>query len=437
MKITKGEEVKERTMLRYSKSHVFSAVTMGVATLATAAVFYFRGCETQVEKPMAVRGDRVCVVAVEAYPYMRDIRTGRVVLDSAGKPVPNPNYSKEDCHRGDGVPDVGADKASLRDPAGNPVKDFMDTYTDKSSISLPLEDENSLDVVLKKIADQPCGEVDGKHPVLTRDKINLPELMKDGNLRKRFRTQEEIEKLHAQPGLFDKEGGDMYTVVVDYVETCDITLPPCTPLSFEACFCANLPECQEGPCGNGTIDKDKGEQCDPKSGKKNGGCKEGSHCERCQCISNKPKPTCNNGVFDRGKEDCDGSSTLARGGCGEGYHCVKCECKQDEAPDNCTPLKRCGTDVKVGKLAGRVLSGVNEGDLRQKCAGDIMLSAQFRVSPSGVPSQIGTISATCDEKPLVKLGEANLDGVTFGSLGGECDCLVTVSPPLAKAGNSG
>ncbi|NYZ74072.1 hypothetical protein H0O00_02935, partial [Candidatus Micrarchaeota archaeon] len=362
MKLRKGEEVKGTTTLRFSKSHIFSAAVIGMAATVAAVVLYFPGCETKVEGPMAVRGDGVCIAGIESYPYKRDIRTGAVLKDSSGKPVPNPSYSKEDCYRGDGVPDLGPDKASLKDPAGNPVADFRDTFTDKRAITLPLEDENSLDVVLKQISDQPCGKVDDKHPVLTRDKLSIPELIPVANLRKRFRTQEEVEKLHAQPGLFDKEGGDMYTVVVDYVETCDTLLPPCEEAPFEVCYCANLSECQPGPCPNGTIDP--GEQCDPKSAKKLGGCKEGSHCDKCKCIKDKAVSTCNNGIFDRGKEDCDGSSTLARGGCREGQECVRCNCIDTPKPP--AEITACTHPMNATDLTNRVAGAMlgHAGDLR-------------------------------------------------------------------------
>jgi len=448
MKLQKDRELKARDISRDSRSHIAIGIGTGIAVAAAAAILVFRGCETKVEGPMAIRADGVCVGDVEGYPFKRDIRTGKPLLDANGKPVANPYYSKEDCFRGDGKCDVARDKTKLEDPTGALVPDFKDAYTDKNGnktpIVLPLEDQNSVDCVMVKLAEQPCGAVDPTHPVLERPAFVLSEMtildvkiFTNANLRKRLRTQTEVEDLYNHPDIYQKEGGDLYTVVVDYKETCEASLPDCTPLSFDACHCENLLECQESPCGKNGIEKEKGEECDISSDKKLGGCKVGSHCLGCKCVKNEAKPTCNNGIFDRGREQCDASSTLERGGCSEGQHCVSCQCIPNEEPECPSTLTKC-EGVKPGQIGARMLRAVNEGDLRQKCSGDIQLSGEFRVTPSGVPTQIDTISATCDGSDMGISGKkADLTGVTVGAPGGECDCSLKVSPPVSKAGTSG
>jgi len=111
--------------------------------------------------------------------------------------------------------------------------------------------------------------------------------------------------------------------------------------------------------------------------------------------------------------------------------------KEPEEPSGNCVVKKCD-GVKPGQIGARILRAVNEGDLRQKCSGDIRLSGEFRVTPSGVPTQKGTISATCDGSDMGISGKkADLTGVTVGAPGGECDCSLKVSPPVSKAGNSG
>src|SRR5262249_48294610 len=152
-----------------NKAQYFGAIVMAGAT---AAILFMRDCSgnTRVAtEDLFRRGDGVCDQR-EAWPYEVDPE-GRVKRDEQGHPVRNPHYSKEDCHKGDGVCDNTTDRAQLRDPAGNPIPDFMARDLQGREIRLPLEDENSFDCRMQPARDQPCGAVDPTHPVLTRNRI--------------------------------------------------------------------------------------------------------------------------------------------------------------------------------------------------------------------------------------------------------------------------
>ncbi|MDD5171444.1 MAG: hypothetical protein PHF60_00210 [Candidatus ainarchaeum sp.] len=425
----------------FKSSRTSSRIVAGVATVvvvaAAAAVLLFRHTEPKVE-PIAIKADGIFMADIEGHPYKRDIRTGKVLLDSSGKPVKNQNYSKEDGYRGDNVCDTTDEKSELKDPAGNLLQEFRDTYTDGRFIKLPLEDENSPDCIMARVKADPCARRGQEAPLLTREKVSLPELVKNPNTRKRLRTQEEIEKLYAQPGAYRTEGGDLFTVVNDYSETIDVTLPDCADFPPEPCFCSNL---YHDLCGSEGINP--GEECDPSSGKPRGGCDKGERCVRCNCV--KPSKTCNDGIAQP-TEECDESTTSPtrpRGGCGEGYVCAECECIQVKVPEpeppKCTPSDCDTSRVKPGPLVGRLLRSVDASQLRKDlgCSDDISLSASFFVSPEGVPSQRGAISASCGGQTTKLDNPVNMSNVKVGASGDECGCILPVPAEIPKEGRSG
>ncbi|MDD5171446.1 MAG: hypothetical protein PHF60_00220 [Candidatus ainarchaeum sp.] len=111
-----------------------------------------------------------------------------------------------------------------------------------------------------------------------------------------------------------------------------------------------------------------------------------------------------------------------------------------EAPvQGCTPAQCDTSRVKPGPLIGRLLRSVDASQLRKDlgCSDDIGLSAKFSVSPEGVPSQQGAISATCGGKTTALDSKANLSNVKVGAPGGECRCILPTSAEIPKEGSSG
>ena len=79
-------------------------------------------------------------------------------------------------------------------------------------------------------------------------------------------------------------------------------------------------------CGNGKIEGDKGEECDPNADPN--GCEEGEWCIDCECFN--PEDPCGNGTVDE-EEECDPEAEPA--GCDEGETCNEdCVCEPIPPP---------------------------------------------------------------------------------------------------------
>ncbi len=211
------------------------AVLTSLTVAACTALVLFSRCGPKVEPRMDAdqprNGDHVCEQS-EAYPW-------KIGPDRLFTRERNPNYSKLDCHDGDGVlddsPDVrGMDGNTLPpvDARGQPVQ-------------LPLEGPDSLDFRWKIVHDQPC--IPG-NPGLGTPKLNRPLVSaKPGEMI--IRPREEWEQMVRDPSSMPKSifdpatGNNSFKRPWLLAETCDSKLPDCTPSTNEPCFAANHPSC--------------------------------------------------------------------------------------------------------------------------------------------------------------------------------------------------
>jgi hypothetical protein len=335
------DQAKERV-----KNRAAAVLVSGVVAVGTALVLFSRGCGSSAPAPMieTIRNDGVCHEELEAYPFLRDHRTGAIVRDDHGNPVPNPNYSKADCFRGDGVCDNVPDASQLRDPAGNPVQGFPQTYRDGRPIRFPLEDETSRDCVMQQVREHPCGPLEGEHaqPELTRPRLTSI----DTTTPLVQRPQQQIEQMHLHPETVSA-GNNYFVLPNGYQETCDANLALCDPNMEVACYCPNHPDCRPQTCGNHV--RDQGEVCDGTA--RPTGCTGGQVCNgTCtQCVTRRRREDpCGNGTIDRGRgEVCDPAATP--NGCGANQRC-SANCRQcvSEATHSVCRNNQCATAPGAG-----------------------------------------------------------------------------------------
>jgi hypothetical protein len=230
-----------------------------VGTLAVAAaVLMLVGRDGKPVPDDIIRGDGICH-QVESYPYERG-KDGKVVESGDGKPIPNPFYSKEDCHSGDSVCDDDPEK--LKNAAGDEMDkgSLRKKFTDGQEISQPLESADpSSENFSPDCARARCGPKDENEEIKGK--------MFSGKARLRHmrqRTQKEVEEMHS-----DSKGlapGDNYFVTQsEYEESCNPKLDPCSSTSEGPCNCANHEKCKPKPpksCGNKKLEPRKGEQCE-------------------------------------------------------------------------------------------------------------------------------------------------------------------------------
>jgi hypothetical protein len=285
MQVSQDKFMKRLGEKARNKGLVYSSA----ALIAACTVLVLTAKKCQVPAPVKdvaplcepIKGDHICCES-ETYPYIRDANEKLVMKD--GKPVPNPKYSLEDCHGSDNVCQDEAEPEKVLNAAGEPAGKIMDRFKDGMPITLPLEDEKSYDCAMEAVREAPCAERTEGGPEIDRPRIT-------GDLVQRTirqRTQAEIEEMRLHPESL-QPGNNFYSVTLSaYEETCDATLPICTPEMVTACFCPNHVDCappKEPPprtCGNGRIER--GEQCDPRSRRPRNGCDEGSHCvSSCKC----------------------------------------------------------------------------------------------------------------------------------------------------------
>ncbi|MEW6721773.1 MAG: hypothetical protein AB1324_00770, partial [Candidatus Micrarchaeota archaeon] len=275
MKVENGtgkekKDVFEEQARERKRNRKFAVGAIAAGAIFTGLVLFGRmscngGPITQ-EAPMieTIRNDGVCHEELESYPFLRDHRTGKVlcsgaadagaeapvgVVDTAtgavscpqgaGAPVPNPNYSKADCYRGDGVCDSATDRAQLRDPAGGVVRDFPERYLDGRPLTLPLEDANSRDCMMAQARQAVCAPLAAdRGNMLTRPRLSSVDLMTPLIQR----PQSQIEDMHAHPDRV-RPGDNYYVTPNRYQELCDATLPACDPNVELACSCPNHQDC--------------------------------------------------------------------------------------------------------------------------------------------------------------------------------------------------
>jgi hypothetical protein len=454
-------EKTRRSALDTIRNNKAAWFTSTVAIAATAVFLFAQRCGPMEEGPMPVtptKGDRVCN-EVEAYPYALNAN-GTIQMDEENKPVPNPHYSKEDCHKGDNVCDNNAQE--VKDPEGNKVA-LMNAFTDGTAVARPLEDEHSPDCIMQAVKDSPCAEFAEDRsnviPAETRTRVT-----EETELGLRQRSRAEVEAMHADATAVQL--GDNYFVVENaYNESCDANLPMCTPETTEACYCPNLEECVPDNCGNGTIEKDKGEQCDPGSPTGRRACKGGKKCAgNCQCVSTR---VCGNGKLDR-EEECDPASLETRRACRDDTTCSNsCKCQsacgngridsdKGEECDPKYPMRTCDDGESCNsrcecESAGPVQCEGNSvpgsGDLISAISSQVTSSSgvlknslgatrvpvrvrvRVNISVSGSPSIAGA-SATCDgskcpqQADIVGIAGLNTAGITTGIP--ERPCFVTI-----------
>ncbi len=246
----------------------------------------------------AGRNDGVCKDR-EAYECVFT-ENGVQKRDDEGKCLePNPYFSKIDCHWGDLVCDDGKDKALDRD--GNIVeleKHYASRQEDGSympdenrPINLPLETGDSPDCQMKLAREERCQLWTGDNPIRNRRHGMSVDY-------ERWRTPSEIRRLHAgSPDPSDRD----YRIDVQYQEVCEEVsekLALCDPdKPAGKCACPNLPDPKDcgdrhrrkPHCGNGMVEKGKGEQCDPGSAAGKAACGPEKTCTRsCSCEKNMP-----------------------------------------------------------------------------------------------------------------------------------------------------
>lgn len=429
----------KRGALGKIKNHKAAWFTGTLAAAGIAVFVFMKSCGPIAEGPLPinpVRGDRICEQS-EAYPNMLN-SDGTEMRDSSNQPIPNPHYSKEDCHRGDGVCDNNSEEVRNRD--GTPITNLMSAFIDGTAIPSPLEDENSPDCVMQRVRDNQCAEIaEDRSNVISRGV--RPRVTEETELGLRQRSRAELEAMHADITAVEL-GNNYFVVANNYSESCDMNLPLCTPDSTEACSCPNHQDCIPDHCGNGVVERNEGEQCDPGSQRGRRACSGNTACSgSCQCVERRrptkidrppPEPTCGNGRIDTG-EDCDPPGSTAS--CGANERCnSSCEC-EEQAPTAGGPCE--GNRVPgAGPLIARVSSQVTSASTTIKNAlgapgVPVMVSVAIDISASGVPTIRGA-SASCggsscpSSANIVSLSGLNVSGITTGSPPRACYIAVPV-----------
>ncbi len=460
MKVRK-KSLKERALGKF-KNNASSIATTAVMVAGISLFLFAKECDTTRPIVEPIRGDGVCM-EVEAYECNFN-PNGTQKRSEDGKCLEfNPYFSFEDCHRGNDQCDDQSERAKLRDREGRPVPDLMSHYVKRAEdgswapdqerpIKLPLEDENSPDCQIQKVADHPCAEraEDGSNEILKTSRIRMTG---DTAIQfERWRTSSEIEQMHANPATVSLDDND-YRIDVNYDEAvCAVseTHPLCTPESLVPCACPNLEACAPPPpqnCGNGSWDKAAGEQCDRSSKAGRVACGTSKVCTRsCRCvIKSAPPPVavddpvvCGNGRIQPG-EECDPTATPS--GCGTGERCTtSCEC-EDVQPTKVTSCP--GNRVPgMGTLVQRITSTItgNGGQLRSALGVSsvaIDVSVSVSVDTSGVPTLLGA-NASCggqgcpSSANVIQVTGLNLSGVTTGAPNETCVITVPVRvrPPV-------
>ncbi len=341
-----------------------------------------------------VRGDGICCES-ESSPFQRN-PNGTIKM-RAGQPVPNSDYSLEDCHFGDNVCQNQMNLADVRDAAGRPVARIMDKYLDGRAITLPLEDATSQDCVMQIVRDAPCGPLDATHT----ETINRPRMTGALVLHSlRQRSQEEIQDMHLHPESL-RPGDNYFVVINNYEEVCtraDEALPLCLPTSVSACACPNHVDCAPTPCGNGRIDS--GERCD-QSATPNG-CARNQACRGCSTCA--PVKQCGNGRIDPG-ETCD--ATASPTGCGANQTCAPgCrQCTGGETHSAC----RNETCVSVPG-AGRNACSTDDDCITSACGNSRVDPGEACDPPNSACGTNGRCSSTCSCVETVGQCDAEVTG---------------------------
>lgn len=428
----------KRGALNKIKNHKAAWFTGTLAAAGIAVFIFAKSCGPIAEAPMPispVRGDRICE-QVEAYPHMLN-SDGTEVRDGNNQPVPNPHYSKEDCHRGDNVCDNSAE--DVRDPAGGQVTSLMSAFIDGTAVPSPLEDENSPDCIMQRVRDNPCAEIaEDRSNILSRDVRSR--ITEETDLGLRQRRPSEIQAMHADITAVEL-GNNYFVVENNYSESCDSNLPLCTPESTEACACPNLQECVPDHCGNGRVERDQGEQCDTGSAAGRRACRGATTCAgNCQCvdrrrptkISSPPTPACGNGTVDTG-EDCD--SSAPNSSCASGERCnSSCECEEvpPAASGQCDGNRVPGSGSLISRISsqvttasGAIKNALNAGGV------PVMVTVRVNISASGIPT-LGGVSATCggsacpQQANVASIAGIDLAGISTGSPSRPCYVMIPV-----------
>lgn len=467
MKSRKTES--KRTALNAIKNHKAAWFTGTVAAAGIAIFLFAKSCGGPLcEDPLPytpTRGDRICE-QVEAYPYQLNA-DGTIRQDEEGRNLLNPYYSKEDCHKGDNVCDTSA--GEVRDPEGNLVTNLMSAYVDGTGVPSPLEDENSPDCIMQLVRDNPCAALaeDESNRISLQTRARITD---STDLGRRQRTRAELVSMHEN--VTAVQLGDNYFVVENgYQESCDASLPICTPDMTEECSCPNHEDCAPDDCGNGTVEE--GEECDPASRQGRRACRGGTTCSRaCQCVDlrrcgngrvegneqcdpgseagrsrcgenstcardctchgREPVPECGNGRVDPG-EDCD--SSAPNSSCGSGERCnSSCECEEHVDPQvgQCPGNRVRNSDSLISRISGQVSTA--SGTLRDGLGASrvpVTVTVTVNISASGVPSLRGASArcggSSCPQQPnLVSLAGLDLSGISTGIPTNPCYMLVPV-----------
>jgi len=451
------KSLKERALGKF-KNNAASIATTAVMVAGISLFLFAKECNTTRPIVEPIRGDGICMEA-EAYECQFN-SDGTQKRSEDGKCIEfNPYFSFEDCHRGNDQCDDQTEASKLRDREGRPVPDLMSHFVKRAEdgswapdpdrpIKLPLEDENSPDCRIQRIADHPCEEraEDGSNEIL---KTSRPRMTGEDAIQfERWRTPSEIEEMHLNPETVSLDDND-YRIDVNYDEAvCAVseTHPLCTPETLIPCACPNLEACAPPPprnCGNNRWDKAAGEQCDRSSKTGRRACGANKVCTRsCRCVakvSKAPPPVavddpvvCGNGRVQPG-EECDHAATPS--GCGAGETCTtSCEC-EDAQPAKVTQCP--GNRVPgMGSLVQRITTSITSkgGQLRSALgvsSVDIAVSVAVQVDTSGIPTLRGATvrcgGQSCPSSAnVISVTGLTLSGITTGAPDQTCTIAVPV-----------
>ena len=457
-------QLKKDTLYQRAKEKIKNKglvyASAAVIAVSTGLVMSGRSCcgdgspattpQPMVEAP--VRGDGVCHEELEGYPYLLDARTGAIRRDAQNNPMPNPYYSKEDCFRNDGVCDSDPTKVldsagrphQLRDPDGKVVNYVQ--WRDGRRFNLPLEGETDVDCIMQLVREKGCMPLDTANPVYidrprVRDRLIAEPLVErsgDGSKILAYvlppiwvlRPMEGVNSIfwmHENPQSPEHQrrvapANNWFLMPFARDEVCPTdeaakTLQLCTPESVTACICPNLRGCAppEDACGNGRIDRDRGERCDQRATPS--GCPRGQvcapGCKRCQ----RAQDPCGNGIIDPG-EACDPRATPT--GCGSGQRCAPgCRsCASEATHSDCQ-----------GSPGSRVCATVPG-------AGDDLCSSNADCNPAPPPP------TPCDGSVLSRLRRAALNSLTNAkaqvrsAVGATAQQSVNATVPVAVSGGT-